>query len=382
MPVDYYNVTLNPINGIQGNTGATGEQGSIGPRGHTGYTGYTGPIGVMGPTGEQGPEGVQGEKGHTGETGYTGAVGEKGDTGSTGSTGHTGPQGQTGPMGMSGDLFTSYTLSNWMSDPVTPGGTETLTIEKGLSFTAGNSIIVVSSSDTTHYFQGTVLSYSKTTGAIEIHVIIVNGDPNFTSDDYIVNLNPMDGNQGATGPAGETGPAGPIGQTGPTGKSGDIYYTSTPAQWAWSVSIGARLTLLVEPNLSYLTGNSVLISSPSYPTYTMQATVWLYAPGTGNMQVDVVSYTGGDSFPTDYYNVNLNPLNGPPGQGVPIGGATGYVLTKNSAINYDTAWKRGDAFFDMTSLAPYFVGGSPADLQTAIVRMAVLLSNMNSGPIP
>jgi hypothetical protein len=227
-----------------------------------------------------------------------------------------------------------------------------------------------------------VLSYSKTTGAIEIQVIVVNGDPNFPSDDYIVNLNPMDGNPGATGPAGETGPAGPIGQTGPTGKSGDIYYTSTPAQWAWSVTLGARLTLVVEPNLSYLTGNSVLISSPAYPTYTMQATVWLYTPGTGNMQVDVVSYTGGESFPTDYYNVNLNPLNGPPGQGVPTGGATGYVLTKNSATNYDTAWKRGDAFFDMTTLAPYFVGGSPADLQTAIVRMAALLSEINSGPIP
>jgi hypothetical protein len=210
----------------------------------------------------------------------------------------------------------------------------------------------------------------------------VHGDPNFTSDDYIVNLNPRDGNPGSTGPGGETGPAGPIGETGPTGKSGDIYNTTTPAQWAWSVSTGARLTLVVEPNLSYLTGNSILISSPSYPTYTMQATVWLYTPGTGNMQVDVVSYTGGESFPADNYNVNLNPLNGPPGQGVPTGGSTGYVLMKNSATNYDSEWKRGDAFFDMTALAPYFVGGSPADLQTAIVRMAALLSNLNGDLIP
>ena len=108
---------------------------------------------------------------------------------------------------MSGDLFTSETVSNWMSDPVTVGGSETLTISPGLSFTHGNSVVVVASSDPTHLFQGQVLSYNTTSGAIEIYVTSIQGSATFPSDIYTVNLNPLNGTEGprSNWPAGSHG---------------------------------------------------------------------------------------------------------------------------------------------------------------------------------
>ena len=68
------------------------------------------------------------------------------------------------------------------------------------------------------------------------------------------------------------------------------------------------------------------------------------------------------------------------GQGFPTGGNTGDMLVKNSATNYDASWQQ---VFDMAPLAPYFLGGSPTDIQSAVLRMATLLQTLNSGnPIP
>jgi hypothetical protein len=133
---------------------------------HHGITGATGPIGDTGPDGPQGPDGP---------TGYTG---------------DTGPTGYTGP---SGNIFKSTTVSNWTSNPVTLGGAETLTFAPGLSYINGNSVVVVSTTDPSHYFQGTVLAYDSVTGTMEIYITKVVGDANFPSDIYEINLNPLDG---------------------------------------------------------------------------------------------------------------------------------------------------------------------------------------------
>ena len=122
--------------------------------------------------------------------GPTGPEGPPGPTGPAGDFGETGPMGETGPAGIT---FSSQTVGNWISNPVIVGGSEALTIATGLSFVAGNSVIVVSSSDPTHYFQGTVLSYNTMTGGIEISVTLVNGSPSFPSDVYLINLNPLNG---------------------------------------------------------------------------------------------------------------------------------------------------------------------------------------------
>ena len=131
--------------------------------------------------------GVTGPTGPAGDTGFTGPDGPEGPTGHTG---FTGPTGYTGP---SGNIFQSTTVSNWTSNPVTLGGSETLTFAPGLSYINGNSVVVVSTTDPSHYFQGTVLAYDNVTGSMEIYITKVVGDPNFPSNIYEINLNPLDG---------------------------------------------------------------------------------------------------------------------------------------------------------------------------------------------
>ena len=263
--------------------------------------------------GTEGPQGPTGHSGHTGlqgETGATGSTGIQGETGATGQTGATGSQGETGPTGMSGDLYTSETLSNWMSDPVTIGGSETLTISPGLSFTPGNSVVVVENTNTSHLFQGQVLAYNTLTGSIEISITSVQGSATFDSDIYTVNLNPLDGIQGPTGEQGDTGTTGPAGVTGATGESGDIFYTYTTSEWSLSpVEIGGVTVLVVESGLSYIPGHSILISSRT-PGNTIQATVSGYDNETGYLYIIIKGFQGGENFPVDIYDVNLNPLDG------------------------------------------------------------------------
>jgi hypothetical protein len=68
---------------------------------------------------------------------------------------------------------------------------------------------------------------------------------------------------------------------------------------------------------------------------------------------------------------------------MPTGGNTGDILVKSSATDYDASWQPGDYYFNMAPLAPYFSGGSPANIQSAILRMATLLKTLNGGnPIP
>jgi hypothetical protein len=91
----------------------------------------------------------------------------------------------------------------------------------------------------------------------------------------------------------------------------------------------------------------------------------------------VNSFSGSDIFEPELYDVTLGALDG---EGIPTGGNTGDILVKTSATNYDASWQ---ALFDMAPLAPYFSGGSPTDIQSAILRMATLLQNLNAGnPIP
>jgi hypothetical protein len=422
-PIDIYDVNLNPIDGIQGPTGpqghtglqgATGHTGIQGASGPTGIQGSTGPTGMEGPTGPQGITGLQGNIGLQGSTGPTGMEGPtgpqgitglQGNTGLQGSTGPTGIQGVTGPTGMSGDLYTSETISNWMSDPVTIGGSETLTIGRGLSFTPGNSVVVVAQSDAGHLFQGQVLTYNTTSGAIEIAITSVQGSAVFPSDIYTVNLNPLDGIQGPTGSQGHTGLQGPTGHTGiqgasgptgiqgstgvtgptgiqgPTGSQGLIgatgssFFSNGIELWGWGpISAGYTGNIRIAPGLAFVSGSSVIISSASIQSHYIQASVIDYNILTGFMSFIVRAYSGSQTFEPEIYQVSLGVLE------MPTGGNTGDILVKSSATNYDASWQ---AVFNMAPLAPYFSGGSPTNIQSAILRMATLLKTLNAGnPIP
>ena len=95
--------------------------------------------------------------------------GLKGDTGATGYTGYTGATGfgATGPTGTPGDLFNTSTTSAVTPTPVV-GGSQSLTVGTQLSYIPGNSVVVVDSSDSSNRFEGTVTSYTKSSGALSI----------------------------------------------------------------------------------------------------------------------------------------------------------------------------------------------------------------------
>ena len=116
---------------------------------------------------------------------------------------------------------------------------------------------------------------------------------------------------GATGPQGPAGPQGIQGLTGLTGNTGPQ---------------GAQ-------GLQGLTGDT----GPQGP----QGIQGL----TGNTGPQGIQGLTGDTGPQ-----------GPAGQGVPVGGATGQVLTKLSATNYDTSWQTPSA-------------GGGADVKSGIVNL-------------
>ena len=280
--------------------------------------------------------------------GSTGATGPRGPTGPTGQIGLIGATGPTGPIG---SVFNSITNGTWASTPVIYlGGVETLTIGTGLSFIPGNSIIVVSSSDPTHFFQGRVLVYNTVTGSVVIAVTTVSGSTAFSSEIYNININPVDGTIGETGPpgytsnTGATGPAGADGSasnTGTTGSTGSTGYTGPTGPSGYSTNTGAS-------GATGWTGST----GPSGPTGASGATGVTGATGhTGSTGPTGLGDTGatGVTGPTGYIgetgatghigNTGPTGVIGPTGEGVPAGGATGQVLTKNSGDDYDTFWR-------------------------------------------
>ena len=229
--------------GLQGNTGATGPtgvQGPTGPTGSTGATGITGPTGSTGLTGPTGPTGaastVAGPTGPTGSTGTTGPTGPTGaassvagPTGPTGPTGAAstvagptgptgaastvaGPTGATGPTGPTGAAGDRYRGSSTTTLSVSVA-TKTLTIETGLSYTAGENVIIYNNAS--NYMYGTISTYDAVSGVMIVSVYTVVGSGTYSA--WTVNLS---GIQGVTGPTGPTGTTGAVGATGPTGPTG------------------------------------------------------------------------------------------------------------------------------------------------------------------
>jgi hypothetical protein len=166
-------------------------------------TGYTGPTGIS----------------LTGATGPTGAIGT-GVTGATGPTGIslTGATGATGASGIAGDKYVTATTAAVTPVPV-QGSSVSLTVATGLAYIAGNSVIVVDSTNSANKFEGRVQSYTTGTGALVIDSI-TNIAGTFALKVYNVNLDGIDGPTGATGATGLTGPSGVTGPSGTTGSTG------------------------------------------------------------------------------------------------------------------------------------------------------------------
>jgi hypothetical protein len=88
-----------------------------------------------------------------------------------------------------------------------------LTIETGLSYTAGENVIIYNNAS--NYMYGTISAYDAVSGVMIVSVYTVVGSGTYST--WTVNLS---GIQGVTGPTGPTGTSGAVGATGPTGPTG------------------------------------------------------------------------------------------------------------------------------------------------------------------
>jgi hypothetical protein len=166
-----------------------------GLRGDTGVTGPVGPTGATGATGAAST--VTGPSGATGETGATGPTGSAGIDGATGATG------ATGPTGIDGSRYNTATTSAVTLTPTEGGSIAGLTVDTDLAYIVGNSVVVVSSSNTANRFEATVQAYTTGSGALDLEGI-TNIQGSFSSA-VVYNVN-LDGIDGPTGPTGATGP--------------------------------------------------------------------------------------------------------------------------------------------------------------------------------
>jgi len=147
-----------------------------------------------------------------------------------GATGATGITGATGSTGIRGDRY-----STTSSTSLTIGtGSQTLTIEADLAWTAGQPVVIVNGNNS-NTMTGTVTSYNASTGVMVVNVATTTGSGTYSS--WTVNLSGAagipgatgatgagatgaTGVQGATGLQGATGPQGVPGATGPQGPAG------------------------------------------------------------------------------------------------------------------------------------------------------------------
>jgi hypothetical protein len=64
------------------------------------------------------------------------------------------------------------------------------------------------------------------------------------------------------------------------------------------------------------------------------------------MEIYITKVVGDPNFPSDIYEINLNPLDGP---GVPVGGNAGDILTKVSGLDFDTTWAPSQSYVNTTA---------------------------------
>lgn len=248
-----------------------------GPRGAKGDTGDQGLQGPTGATGDTGPEGPTGPVGATGPQGPKGDAGTQGPTGPTGATGPTGNAGPQGPKGDTG--ATGPTGPTGATGPQGTQGDAGPIGPAGLTWrgqwSAGTAYAV---DDSVGHNGSSWFAVAPSTGV----------EPTDTATQWSV-----------LAAAGATGPQGPTGATGPTGAQG-----ATGAQGP----AGTNGT-----------------QGPAGPTG---------ATGPTGAKGDT-----GDTGPAGPTGATgPQGAAGATGPGVASGGATGQVLGKKSATDFDTQW--------------------------------------------
>jgi hypothetical protein len=132
---------------------------------------------------------------------------------------------------------------------------------------------------------------------------------------------------GRTGNTGNTGITGITGDTGNTGVPGDRYNTQTQGD-VQPDPLSNVVSFVVEHNLAYVTGNSVIVIDSSTSSYSFEGRILSYNKVNGAITItSITNIVGTLPFPNGLYNVNLDGIDGPTG---PTGmrgytGITGYT---------------------------------------------------------
>lgn len=221
-----------------------------------------------------------------------------GATGPQGPAGAKGDKGDKGDPGSSGDRYKT-TSSSFLE---LGSGTRGLAVDLGLSYTAGQSVVIAH--DGNNYFEATVTSYNSGSGFMNVNIVNFKGSGSYQS--WVVNLG------GATGPAGPQGNTGSAGPQGPAGPAGDRYNTTSTT--TLSTSTGTK-NLFVGIGLSYTAAQYVVVSESS--DRYMEGRVISYNSASGLLSVNVTNAVGSGS--SNNWTVNLAGIPGPAGPAGPTG---------------------------------------------------------------
>jgi Collagen triple helix repeat (20 copies) len=323
-----------------------------------------------------------GTRGPQGERGLTGAEGATGPQGSQGPTGPTGPQGDMGPEGPAGTSVGSAHYE-WK--------TATTATDPAHGFIKGNNAdaaLITEFYASVYTKEGTVVRFDqvevdgifliyelgqletwnryKVTAPVVVHsnewftvpcVFVESGPLPLTpaGNTQLDVQTPIKGDPGPQGPQGPTGPQGPqgiqgsIGATGATGPKGDTGTQGPQGIQGTTGPTGSQgpQGSKGDPGNTGTQGPPGATGSTGSTGPQGDAVVWLYGTAdpdnAGGENGDMYLQANGKVWAKQsgawvYTGIDITGDTGAPGQGVPVGGATGTILKKASATNYDTIW--------------------------------------------
>lgn len=209
-------------------------------------------------------------------------------TGPTGINGYTAP-GLTGPTGVPITFSVAYNLPIFYAN----GFTGTPDIYKS---TDQPTLVVQTSTVVSSFTQTPVLQFinqsAKPLGETSLWIS--------SSQVYWgVSTLRLVGSEGLTGPVGFIGPVGP----------GNRHFTQTGLITLAPVE-NSNLTFSVEPYLSYIYGNSLLVTNKDDNAIHFESRVVSYNYATGELQVDRIRNIRGSFVMPSFYDVDLDGFNG------------------------------------------------------------------------
>jgi hypothetical protein len=255
--------------------------------------------------------------GAVGATGATGTSGSSGSSGSSGQSGTSGSSGSSGTAGTSGTSGVSAVYNAVIASPVNfVPGIQAINIIPGLSFTAGQSVLIYYNS--TNYCTGIVQSYDINTGLMTVDITSVTGTG--TLSPTTINLaSGLNGSSGSSGSSGQDGSSGSSGSSGANGV-GDAtmlgtadfvskYVGATALGTASLRSIGSQIIfqpgVFARPSITYdgFTSSGINLSSGGLTVISASSSGASFTCGGSLTFYTGVSGVGGGSL----VNINYAP---------------------------------------------------------------------------